>query len=137
MDLGEIVISTATGLPELPEGHFWKVQRKKKYNYSYEVFSYLSGFEVVWMEPNPEGTKRVLKRKHWYSISQSWVTVPDTEPVAKMRATIYTEVQGQRVEAMELRKPEILDAAVCAFEKVYSEEQTLSLLGEYPPKTLN
>lgn len=132
--LTDIIIDSSTGLPELPEGHFWKVKRRKEYDYG---FSYFSGFEVVWMEPNPTGTKRVHGRKHWYWLASKYYDVPCSEPKEKARGTVYTNAQGERIEALELRPEEILETAVRVLQKVQDDNRTLELLGDYPPKTLN
>lgn len=129
----EIIINSATGLPELPEEHFWKVKRRKEYQYG---FSYFSGFDVAWMEPNPTGTKRVHGRKHWYWLFSKYYDAPCTEPEEKAVGTVYTNIQGERIEALELRPEEILETAVRVFQKVQDDERTLELLGDYPPKSL-
>jgi hypothetical protein len=129
----DIIIDSTTGLPELPEGHFWSVKRTKVHDYG---FAYFSGFAVVWMEPNPTGKKRVHGRKHWYWLFSSYYDVPCTEPREKARGTVYTDVQGARTEALELRPDEILEAAVKVVQKVADDERTIALLGDYPPKRL-
>lgn len=135
----DIIMDPTTGLPELPEGHFWKVRRRKRYGFSEVALSsyeYVSGFEVVWMEPNPTGTERVYGRKYWYWFAKDYYDVRSDTPQEKAKGSVYTSVQGVRTEALELRDDEILETAIRVFEKVQADKHTLTLLGDYPPKSL-
>jgi hypothetical protein len=136
-----VPIDEATNLPQLPEGHFWKVRKKKETGYSsvdYYRYVYYDGFEVAWMKPNPTGIKWVHGSEKWWKLFQSGHYVPDTEPVAHDKGTVkdYDE-EGKEVQATNLTEDLILTTALRVYQRAAESEKTHSLLGSYPPKALS
>lgn len=145
--MAKSVIDPNTGMPKLPEGDWWEVRKQSKKDYTFGfTYSYFTGyFEVVWFRIDHDNTKTEYYRDHWWSLKKTAHTVSDPKPVEKFTFSVYSDKSfdedGDPQKATELT-PETVRAAAercyeCATDLDEARQKTDTLLGKYPPNSLN
>lgn len=120
-----ITIDTETGLPELPEGQFWRVTDYQP------IFSGLTGYgaghsvQIVEHVTSPT----VQTRWRWFR----WIEI-EGEPETRVNVLQHRQIS----EA--LSEESILKTAIDLLESIeearLAEEAIARLVGDYPPKKL-
>lgn len=117
-------IDPNTGLPELPEGYFWRVGHPKEYVYgfTFEDTSKLA-VRLMWEQPDREVEDKRNK------IVQKLVPRPKRYEPQDPLTVDAQECKGTSDRA-------ILDAANVIMKRWKAKAKMHSKLGDYPPKKL-
>lgn len=123
-----------TGLPELPEGMFWRVKR-------WDPSGLLSVTEpsvivAIIHEFRYELTTRRQIDLGIFSFDWGWETVPKVRSDEVESATVFTE-DNVIVPPSSLTPADILRTAERVYKRWQESVEAASLLGDYPPKKLN
>lgn len=131
-------ISNLTGLPELPENHFWRIWSTSEDIYGWHRFVESGVYvEIV------EFTSYVSSRKEWVvwpfykrtiemegQQQQRLVSAAIRIPIAK------GSIERRNADLEEVTEELILETAIEVYEKWSKKKAAASLLGDYPPKKI-
>lgn len=139
-------IDDLTGLPKLPEGQWWEVLDDSN---RFDGYVYMDAprfrVELRTTEPGPMAYK--LERRHWWSRVRKVEAGRTTRIVTLdsscvMDADVYTPEADEKRPALasggatELTPEAILKTAERIARRRAKEQETVALLGKYPPKRL-
>lgn len=125
-------IDPLTGLPELPEGHFWRVSHPRNYGEFYwneeedksrlRVFLVRTGTEI-------EESKEFQGKNFFTRMLTLWLRVNKVTYEEYDRVEKFRDCKGVHPQA-------ILNAANVIMKEWLKEQETAKLVGVYPPKRL-
>jgi hypothetical protein len=134
------LIDITTGLPELPEGYWWDVKADKKLQRMIDTYCiYDHGYSVNIVKNYPQTS--VLKRKHWWSLTKTYVTVPPYTKDLVMESTFILKSDVMRaLDSTDLATtitPEAVLKAAQRCKDTYDRRiESYMLIGKYPPNKL-
>lgn len=134
-----MVIDETTGLPELPEGQWWRVEEEEAPG----LAVYAKSIQVSIVERYREYRKEHRYRVNWFGrYVPSGLTIDlwtDNDRVLRTQ-TIYSEKPGiwgyYPVPRNEVTHGDVLRTAKLIIESRDREIAAAALLGDYPPKKL-
>jgi hypothetical protein len=112
-------INPETGLPSLPGGYFWRVENASRYSTDPSAIIVRLMQKIVRKVSYPV-------KLHWWSLRYTTLTNEEHEEVY---------ITGHYAKGVHPQA--ILDAANVCIKKWEQEKIRNSLLGDYPPKSLN
>lgn len=116
-----------TGLPELPEGYFWRVRHHRSRDQGYHdwVVTDTTRLQVLLMQTVSGTRTEKVYPKPWYRLTHQEITTP------------YTYEEIQFVEDCEGTHPIAVSNAANRIMKRWEKAKVRdALVGDYPPKTL-
>lgn len=137
-------INLETGLPEIPEGHFWRVVDQDTH---WGIYPYVS----VQMILPFTITRREKKKFLWFKYEGAEITERNESIIIDQgiwdpnveagddTAIVFTDLEGVRRPALhrnELTPESILAAAQKGLNTYQKRLTAKSLMGDYPPKKL-
>lgn len=129
-----------TGLPELPEGHWWEVRPDKKLKQMIDTLQIFDHGYSVNIVTNRISTT-TWDRKHWWSFGYSTIKVPpyteevDVESTYILKSDVFSAFDSTDLSAT-ITPEAVLKAAKRCKETWDRRVTSYGLIGKYPPKKL-
>lgn len=134
------MIDLTTGLPELPEGHWWEIKSDKQISKIIGDFiQYDYGYSVNIMKMYTETTE--LRKKHWWSVRKTYEPITpyqremNVEKTFVLKHDVFSAFDSTDLSAT-ITPEGVLKAAQRCKDTYDRRIGSYNLVGKYPPKKL-